>query len=494
MNKESKEFSSKSSRSEGGPTVKKSENFSEWYTQVLQKAEITDIRLGIKGFITIRPWGTLMIEKLYDMFEKELQEKNHLPVIMPSVIPESNLKKEASHIQGFTPEVFWLKTEENEEKLALRPTSETVFTPMFALWVRSHRDLPLKLYQRGSVFRYDTKATRPLIRGREFQWIECHDAFATKKEAEEQVQEDIDTTKKILYEQLGIPFLPIRRPSWDKFAGAEYTIGSDVLMPDGRLIQQPSTHFMGQKFSKVFNAKFRTEEDKEDYLYTTAYGPAMSRILASVISTHGDDHGLVLPFSISPIQVILIPIYNIKNKSKIEKYSKDISKKLENLGISTKFDSRIDYSPGWKFHEWELKGIPFRIEIGEKELKGKKFTLFTRDIEKKVTLSLSKLNSIRKLGESYDKRLKTKANNNMKGKIISCKTKEDVKKAMKEGKIARVNFCSIEKQGEKCAEYVEKEIGAEVRGILANKNEKPSGNCIICNTRAEAVVYIAKSY
>ena len=481
-------------KTRGGLTVKKSENFSEWYSQVIEKAEIVDLRLGIKGFITVRPWGTLMIEKLYDMFEKELQDKGHLPVIMPSVIPESNLKKEASHIQGFTPEVFWLKTEENEEKLALRPTSETVFTPMFALWVRSHRDLPLKLYQRGSVFRYDTKATRPLVRGREFQWIECHDAFATKKEAEAQVKEDIDTTKKILYEQLGIPFLAMKRPSWDKFAGAEYTIGSDVLMPDGKLIQQPSTHFMGQKFSKVFNAKFTTKENKEDYLYTTAYGPAMSRILVSIISTHGDDSGLVLSFGISPVQTAIIPIYTIKNKPKILKYAEEILKKLKANGIITKLDSREDYTPGWKFHEWELKGVPFRIEIGEKELKEKKFTLFTRDIGKKITLSLSKLNSIRKLGEIYDKRLKTKADNNMKGKIVNCKTKEDIGKALKSGKIARINFCSTEKQGEKCAEYIEKEIGAEVRGTLADKNEKSSGKCIICNTRADAVVYVAKSY
>ena len=485
--------------SSGGLTAKKAENFSEWYSQVIEKAEIVDLRLGIKGFITIRPWGTLMIEKLYDMFEKELQEKGHLPVIMPSVIPESNLKKEASHIQGFTPEVFWLETGkngkgENEERLALRPTSETVFTPMFALWVRSHRDLPLKLYQRGSVFRYDTKATRPLVRGREFQWIECHDAFATKESAEKQVQEDIDTTEKILHEQLGIPFLAMKRPSWDKFAGAEYTIGSDVLMPDGKLIQQPSTHFMGQKFSRAFEAKFRTEKDKEDYLYTTAYGPAMSRILVSIISTHGDDLGLVLPFSISPIQVIVVPVYTTKNKNKILKYSKEIFEKLKSQNISGKIDSREDHTPGWKFHEWELKGVPFRIEIGEKELKSKKITIFTRDTREKTTLPLAKLNSIRNIGESYDKRLRTKAEKNMEGKIVNCKTKEDIKKAMKEGKIARVNFCSVENHGEKCAEYVEKEIGAEIRGTLADKKEKPFGKCVICNSLANVVAYVAKSY
>ena len=494
MAKESNKTSSKHSQSKKGLTAKKTGNFSEWYTQVIEKAEIVDLRLGIKGFITVRPWGTFMIEKLYDIFEKELQDKGHLPVIMPSVIPESNLKKEASHIQGFTPEVFWLKTEEDEEKLALRPTSETLFTPMFALWVRSHRDLPLKLYQRGSVFRHDTKATRPLVRGREFQWIECHDAFATKKEAEAQVKEDIDTTKKILYERLGIPFLAMKRPSWDTFSGAEYTIGSDVLMPDGKFIQQPSTHFMGQRFSRVFNAKFRTEEDKEDYLYTTAYGPAMSRMLVSIISTHGDDSGLVLPFNISPIQVVIVPIYTIKNKSKILEYAKEILGKLKVHEITARIDSREDYTPGWKFHEWELKGVPFRIEVGEKELRGKKFTLFTRDTGKKISASLIKLNSIRKLGELYDKRLKAKADNYMKGKIVKCKTRENIKRAIEEGKIARVNFCSVGKDGEKCAEYVEKEIGAEVRGTLADKNEKPSGKCVICNTLANAVVYVAKSY
>ncbi len=484
---------SKESNKTQGLTAKKSENFSEWYTQVIEKAEITDIRLGIKGFITIRPWGTLMIEKLYDMFEKELQDKGHLPVIMPSVIPESNLKKEASHIQGFTPEVFWLKTVENEEKLALRPTSETIFTPMFALWVRSHRDLPLKLYQRGSVFRYDTKATRPLIRGREFQWIECHDAFATKKEAEAQVKEDIDTTKKILYEQLGIPFLAMKRPSWDKFAGADFTIGSDVLMPDGRVIQQPSTHMMGQKFSKAFNATFKDENGKDEFLWTTAYGPAISRILASLISMHGDNSGLVLPFCIAPLQVIIVPIFNLDNKEKIMKYAEGINDKLKDLGIKSELDSR-DKRPGEKFYEWELKGVPLRIEVGEKEFKKKKITLFTRDTSKKEYLNSSSLSRLKSLGQDFDQRLMKRADGFMKGKIAEGKTKDEIKKALNSGKIVRADFCSVESSGLQCAEHIEKDFNASVRGVLANKSEKPKGKCIICNKKATSVVYIAKSY
>lgn len=412
---------------------------------------------------------------------------------MPSVIPEANLKKEASHIKGFTPEVFWLEKVRGEEKLALRPTSETLYTPMFSLWIRSHRDLPLKLYQRGSVFRYDTKATRPLIRGREFNWIECHDAFATREEAEAQTQEDMQMVENIMHQKFGIPFLPMKRPEWDKFAGAEYTVGSDVLMPDGRLIQQPSTHMMGQKFSKAFNSKFIDKNGKEDYLWTTAYGPAMSRILASVISTHGDDKGLVMPFCISPIQVIIIPIFTKKDKEKILRESTRIRTKLKSLEIRSEVD-KTDKRPGEKYYEWELKGVPFRLEIGAKEIKKKKLTLFVRDTRKRESISIKDLSKLKKYGKEFDKRLREKAERAMKGKIINCKTKNETKTAMKNKKIARLNFCSIDKKGFKCAEYVEKELGTEIRGTLANKKEKPTDKCVICNKSAQEVVYIGRSY
>jgi prolyl-tRNA synthetase len=481
-------------QSKEGITVKKSENFSEWYTQIIHKAELVDLRLGVKGFIIVRPWGTMAIENMYALYEKELQRKGHKPVIMPSVIPESNLKRESSHVAGFTPEVFWLKTGEEEEKLALRPTSETVFTPMFGLWVRSHNDLPLKLYQRGSVFRYDTKATRPLIRGREFNWIEAHDAFATKEEAEAQVQEDIEITETIMHRKFGVPFLAMKRPSWDKFAGAEYTIGSDVIMPDGKLIQQPSTHFMGQIFSKAFGAKFVNKDEKEEYLYTTAYGPAISRILVSVICIHGDDNGLVLPFCISPLKVVIVPIYKKDNKGKITKYVDGIEKKLQKLDIEYEVDWRDYYSPGWKFNEWELKGVPFRLEIGEKEVNSKKLCLFVRDTKEKKDISLADLKNLRKLGSEYDKRLLENADNLMKGRIVDCKTKSDIKKAMKDGKIARVNWCHLDKDGVDCAEHIEKEMGAEVRGSMANKKEKANGNCVVCGSKATEVAYIARSY
>lgn len=479
--------------SQEGLTVGK-ENFSEWYSQVLQKAEVTDMRFGVKGFIVIRPWGALTLENMFRLYEKELQSKGHLPTIMPIVIPEANLKKESSHVKGFTPEVFWIEQKQGDDKLALRPTSETVYTPMFGIWVRSYNDLPMKLYQRGPVFRYDTKSTRPLIRGREFHWIEAHDAFATKKEAEAQVQEDIQTTEKVMHGIFGIPFLPMKRPVWDMFAGAEYTVASDVLMPDGKIIQQPSTHLMGQKFSKAFDVKFKNENGKEDFLWTTAYGPAMSRILASVISIHGDDHGLVMPFAISPIKAVIVPILKKGKEKEIAGYAKKVKEKLK--GFEIKIDDRENYSPGWKFNEWELKGVPFRIEIGEKEVSEKKITLYSRDTGKKEKILLSKFPSLKNLGEEYDKRLKAKADSFMNGKIEECKTKVELEKCLENGKIAKTNFCSVEKSGVPCAEVIERDMNAEVRGTMANKNEKPKAGskCIICGKPAKEVVYIGKSY
>ncbi len=476
-----------------GVTAKKCENFSEWYNQVIQKAEIVDLRLGIKGFIVIRPWGAKIIEKIYDLYEEELQKRGHQPTIMPSVIPESNLKKESDHIKGFTPEVFWLETPKGSERLALRPTSETLYTPMFALWVRSHRDLPMKLYQRGAVFRLDTKATRPLIRGREFYWIEAHDAFATKEEAEAQVQEDIEMTEKVLHQQLGIPFLPMKRPEWDKFAGAEYTIGSDVLMPDGKLIQQPSTHLMGQKFSRAFNAKFKNKDGKEEFLWTTAYGPAMSRILVSIISTHGDDKGLILPTSVAPIEIVIIPIYTKKNKKEILEYCKKIKKKLEK-DHRVHLDEREEHTPGRKFNEWELKGVPLRVEVGQKEMEEQTLTIFIRDMKKREKIQLKDSKKLKLLKREFDERLKKKAEEKLKKSIVECKTKEEIKKAIRNGKICKVNWCSTAKEGVPCAEYIEKNINADVRGTLGNKKETPSSNCVICGKTAKEVVYIGRSY
>lgn len=472
----------------------KEEEFSQWFSEIVEKSELVDLRYNLKGFVVFRPWAVRIIEVMYDLFEEELQKKGHEPCWFPALIPESNLKKEAEHVEGFIPEVFWVTQAGNtvlDEKLALRPTSETAMYPMYSIWIRSYNDLPLKIYQRAQVWRCETKATRPLIRSREFYWIEGHDCFATKEEAEAQVLEDIDTTEKVMHQKLGIPSLPLRRPTWDMFPGAIYTVASDTFTSDGKVIQQPSTHLLSQDFAKTFNIQFKDKDGKDKYVWQTCYGLAMSRILASLIATHGDNKGLVLPFMVSPIQLIIVPIFRTETKDKIIKECKKIEQELKALGIRTKIDEK-DSSPGNKFYFWEMKGVPLRLEIGEHEIESKAYTLYIRDENQKI--KIRKLDEIKKQGELFDKRLKDKADTFIEKTIINCKTKKEVEEALKNKKIARVEFCSIGKDGIPCAEEIEKDLGAFVRGIRHDKKEIPKGKCPFCGKKATEIVYIAKSY
>ncbi len=470
--------------------ISKSDNFSEWYSEILARAEITDLRYGVKGFIVVRPWGALIIDKMYRFYEDELRSKGHELSILPTIIPEENFNKEANHIEGFAPEVFWLDKKQGGSRLAMRPTSETAYYEMFSLWIRSYRDLPLKMYQRGSVFRNETKATRPLLRGREFQWIETHNAFATREEAETQAQEDIGITEKLMHKVFGVPFFPMKRPKWDTFPGAVYTIGSDSLMPDGKIIQQPSTHLINQSFPASFDVKFVDKDEKEKTPWTTCYGPAMSRILASVLAMHGDDNGLVLPYALAPVQVVVVAF----NGEGVEDIVLNIEKKLKSKGIAVKVD-KSDKRPGEKFFFWEMKGVPFRIEVGAKELEAKELTVFVRDIKEKVKVKMKDLaKEILKMGKEYDGRLLAKADLFFEDKVVDAVNKEDIGKILKNGKIARFSFCSVGADGEACAGIIEKEFVAEVRGTRADLDEEAKGKCPVCGKKAKAVVYAGKSY
>jgi len=473
--------------------INKKENFSEWFSEIVKEAELADLRYNVKGFVVFRPWAVMVMEKMYDLFEKELQKKGHLPSWFPAVIPEENFKKEAQHVKGFIPQVFWITEASDtklEQRLALRPTSETAIFPMYSLWIRSHKDLPLKIYQRAQVWRYETNATRPLIRSREFYWIEAHDCFSTKEGAESQVLEDISTTEEIMHKKLGIPFLPLKRPQWDKFPGAIYTIGSDSLMPDGKVIQQPSTHLLEQDFAKNFDIKFKDKDGKDKYIWQTCYGISISRIFASLIAIHGDNNGIIFPFEVAPIQVVIIPI-NFEKDKKILKKTQEIKKQLS-IKYRVKIDDS-DKSIGEKFYFWEMKGIPIRLEIGPKELKKNSIILFRRDNKNKKLIKIKLLEKeIEKNEIDLTKKLIEKADKEFKNNIIYIKNKDELKKI--ENKIARVNFCSIDKDGEKCAEIIEKQFLSTVRGIRQDIKEKPTGPCIICGKKANVVTYIAKSY
>jgi prolyl-tRNA synthetase len=437
----------------------------------------------------------MAMEKMYTLLEKNLQGKGHKPYWFPTLIPESNLKKESSHIGGFTPEVFWVThggKKKFEERYALRPTSETGFYQMFSLWLKSYRDLPFKTYQRANVFRYDTKATRPFLRSREFHWIETHCAHKTKDDAFNQVKEDMKTTKEFLHDILGVPFIFFERPVWDKFPGAERTFAADAINPDGKLIQQPSTHMISDKFSKAFDINFKDEDGKQKFAYVTCYGPAISRIFASVVIVHGDDKGIKFPWDVAPVQVMIVPI-DPKN-SKLKKKAESLKKEIEILA-SVEIDWDTEKRPGEKFHHWEMKGIPIRIDLGLKDLAKKQITIFRRDLDKKEVISEKGLiTTITKISQEFTKNLIKKADKMFQGKIKETKNLKEIAKVIEEGAIAKCNWCSTDKQGISCAEIIEKKMGAEVRGTRLDEKSKATGKCAVCNKKANHIVYIGKSY
>jgi prolyl-tRNA synthetase len=479
--------------------VDKAKNFSKWLTEIIQKAELSDLRYNVKGFVVFQPWSVLSMEAMYDFYEAAMQRKGHKPYWYPALIPESNFKLESDHVQGFTPEVFWVTEygdgQKLEERYAMRPTSETAMYQMFSIWIRSYNDLPFKTYQRAQVWRRETKATRPFLRGREFYWIESHNAFATEEEAIKQVHEDMDIAEEVLHGVFGVPFIFFERPQWDKFCGAEKTFAADTITPDGKIIQQPSTHLLGQKFTKAFDVKFVDKDNKEKFCYTTCYGPAISRMFASVIATHGDNNGLRFPFEIAPLQLIIVPIAAEKDAAVIEKARK-LAEKLREKGYRVEADLS-DRKPGDKFYFWEMKGVPLRIELGPKELAGKKLTIYRRDTGKKTKINEKDLFSFTaKAGKEISKNIKAEADKGFKGIIKDADSLKELKKVLNSKGLARANFCSIELKGEKCAEVIEKELQASVRGKKIDMEEKPFGSkkCVVCGKPAETVVYIGRAY
>ncbi|MBD3263005.1 proline--tRNA ligase [Candidatus Woesearchaeota archaeon] len=473
---------------------KKQDNFSEWYTELVGEtgAFLADTRYGIQGAIVETPWAIQIIRAFEQMLEKEVEADGHKPMLFPSIVPEKYIEKEKEHIKGFAPELFWVTKggkKELKEKFFLRPTGESQIYPMYSIWVRSHNDLPLKQYQsRTTVFRFEP-TTRPFLRGREFNFFEAHDVFKSEKEIMKQVKKDMKYTKNVVYKKLGLPFIFVKRPQWDKFAGAVNTYGAETLIPDGRVNTIASTHNLGQNFSKAFNIKFTDENEKEQFAWQTCYGPGIVRIMAGLISIHGDDSGLVLPFEVAPVQIVIIPI------QKTEKKCEQLEKKLKALGYRVKYDNSKN-TPGWKFNEWEMKGVPIRIEIGPKEIKKNKLVLVRRDTKKKETISEKVLEKkIKSNANALLKNIRRKAEKSLKAAIKTAKTLKDVKKILENKGIARANWCSMDKKGEKCADKLQTiTSGGKVRGTLFDKKEKAKSKCVVCGKKANHVVYIAKSY
>ncbi|MFX1437623.1 MAG: proline--tRNA ligase [Promethearchaeota archaeon] len=480
-----------------GITISKEEDFSGWYTELINKAELADIRYNIKGFVVYREWATLTIRKMYKKTEDLLDKKGHLPLTMPSLIPESNFLLEAQHVDGFAPEVFWVTEAGSSgklpERLALRPTSETALYKMYALWIRSYKDLPFKRYLSCQVWRYEGKMTRPFFRAREFHWIESHNVFATMEEAMKQVKEDMETTYQILQDECCIPIIFFQRPEWDKFPGAVHTYAADALMGSGKVLQLPSTHLLGQIFAKPFNVKFVDKDGEEKYGYQTCYGPAQSRNYGAMIAYLGDDKGLVLPFDLAPIQIIIIPII-YKGK---EKLVSDKAKEIYNL-FKDKYIVKIDDSDesiGSKYYYWELKGVPIRIEIGPKDLNKQQVIVVKRHDGMKFEIKERQLVSkIDEIAQNYTKEIKNKSIIDFESQVECVYEKDAAIEAINNGKIVCCGFCSIDMDAYQCAEIVEKEIGGFVRGKRVDEEKHEFATCLICGKPAGCTVYIAKSY
>ncbi len=481
-----------------GLSVKKSDDFSQWYTEIVQKAELADLRYNVKGFVVYMPWAAMTIKKMYEKYEKLLEKNGHLPLVMPSVIPESNFKLEASHVEGFTPEVFWITEHGDgkkfEEKLALRPTSETALYKMYSLWIRSYNDLPFKRYQSCQVWRCEGKATRPFFRGREFHWIEAHNVFATEDEAKKQVIEDMEMTYDMLQDEFSIPIIFFQRPEWDKFPGAVHTYAADALTESGKVIQLPSTHLLGQNFSKPFDVKFKDKDGQDKFGFITCYGPAISRIYGAMVAILGDDNGLVLPFDLAPLQIVIVPIIFGDTKDDVMAKCREVESLFKKKYV-VRIDDRDNVSAGEKYNEWELKGVPLRIEIGPKDIEKGQAVVVNRHTCKKEFVKIDDLKEyVEKEAKDFTPRLKKKNLKNFEDFIVPAESLDAAKKAVDKGKIACVGFCSIGMDGYKCAEKVEKGIEAFIRGKKVGEEKHKFGKCVVCGKPAKEAVYVARSY
>jgi len=460
------------------------DNFSEWYHKVLAEAGLVDDRYAIKGMTVMRGWGMFVVREIRDRLERMLEADGHEPTNFPVLIPEDVLAKETEHVAGFEEQVFWVThagANKLERKMALRPTSETAMYPMFALWVRSHTDLPVKIHQSVAVYRYETKHTRPLIRGREFLWNEGHTAFASNEEAEENIAKIKEIYGELISGLLCLPYQVNQRPDWDKFPGAQYSIAFETLMPDGKTLQLATAHNLGQNFSKVFDLKFESEDGSHKHCFQTSYGPGFGRLLAAAAAVHGDERGLVLPPAVAPVQAVIIPIIFKKEGSKVKKYVEEIKKALSASGVRVKVDES-DRRPGAKYYEWEQKGVPVRIEVGPRDLEARKVTVVRRDTREKAEINFKGLaDSLQKIFKEIEENLRKSAQESFDKRQFKAKTVKELEERVGEG-IVSAGWCGEDA----CAKPID-ELGT----ILTVTGEK--AKCVQCGADGR-IIRVAKSY
>ncbi len=462
--------------------IAKDEDFDEWYNEVVEAAELCDKRYPVKGMNIWRPYGWETMRNIDERIRREMRRTGHQEVNFPLLVPETLFQKEADHIEGFGSEVFWVThagDNELDERLLLRPTSETALYTTFALWIRSHTDLPLKTYQIVNTFRYETKMTKAFIRVREIHFFEAHTCHRNYEEAEAQVQEDLAIAERFL-DGLCLPFLVSRRPDWDKFAGAHYSIGIDVLMPSRRVLQVASVHQYRENFSRPFEITYEDETGEHRHCHQTTYGMS-ERVLGAIVGMHGDDNGIALPSGIAPIQVVIVPIIFKGKEENVLEVCRAVQRELEDMDVRVHLDER-DETPGSKFYDWELKGVPLRVEVGPRDIENGVVTLAARDGEK-MQLPRDELAELPEHLEAFDERIAEASQSFME----SHRARLDELKP-REG-IIEVPWCG----SERCGLQMEEQTGMKSLGIPIPE-PACEGSCPICDGEAAHWLRLAKSY
>ncbi len=475
-----------------GITVKKSANFSEWYIQVIEKSDFVDYT-AVSGCLAFRPDGYFAWERVQSATDALFKEAGIQNVYFPTLIPERLLSKEQEHVKGFSPEVAWVTHTGNtklDERLAVRPTSETIMYESFSKWIKSWRDLPMRLNQWNSVLRWEFKHPTPLLRSREFLWNEGHTVFASRKEAEAERDEVLGIYQKVLKDYLALPGILGRKTDSEKFAGAEASYSVEHVMPDGFGIQGPAFHIDGQKFAKAFDITFINKSGEKEYAYQNTFAIS-TRQLGIMIAIHSDDKGLVLPPKLARIQVVIVPIYNTDNKAKVLKIANELLSKLKKVARAH-LDYNEVYSPGWKFNNWEMKGVPIRIEIGERDIAAEKVVVARRDNSEKQDVKLKDLEkTIPKVLEEINENLYKKAKKFLEEHVHEVKSYEELKKIIKASEgIAQAAWCG----SEECEAKVKEETGAKITNMPFDMQDKVKGKCIVCGEKAKFIANFARSY
>ncbi len=464
-------------------------DFSQWYIDTILKTELADYTT-VRGCIVFRPYGYALWENMQSLLDKRFKETGHKNAYFPLFIPESLLNKEVEHVEGFAPEVAWVThggDEELAERLAVRPTSETIICSMYSKWVKSWRDLPILINQWANVVRWE-KSTRPFLRTSEFLWQEGHTAHSTEKEAEQETLRMLDVYRDFVESELALPVIAGRKTENEKFAGALRTYCIEALMKDGKALQAGTSHNLGQHFAEVFDIQYLDKDGQLKYVWQTSWGVS-TRLIGAVIMTHGDNKGLKLPPRVAPIQAVIIPIPG-KESAVVYDRAKKLKETLKGA-YRVELDMNDEKTPGWKFSEYEMKGVPLRIEIGPRDVKKNQVVLVRRDNGEKTSVSQDELyETVGKLLEDIQKNMYNQAKSFTEENTHTVHNFDEFKDVLEDKKgFVKANWCG----STECELAIKEKTMATIRCIPFEDSE-PDGNCICCGKKATKKVVFARAY